>query len=112
MGPLMLSQVDQFRRFARSANRRFLYRFPLADQRDYAPVMIGIHFAVEQKDSGHLHGLNDRINFGGITAFRKIRDTFNQSTGHGEKDNGQQFSQATTEKLPAEEENRLWQDCP
>ena len=77
MRALMLGQVDQFRGFADAANRRFLNRFALADQRDDAAVVIGVHLAVEEIDAGNLHGLDDGINFGGVAAFREVGHAFN-----------------------------------
>ena len=46
-----------------------------------------VHLAVEQIDAGNLHGFDDGIDFGGIAAFGKIGNAFNESVGHGKKDN-------------------------
>ena len=69
MRSLMHSQVNQLRRLAHPANRRFLNRLALAHQRDHAAVVVGIHLAVEQVHAVHLHGVDDGIHFGLITAF-------------------------------------------
>ena len=79
MRSLMLSQVDQLRRFTHASNRRFLNRLALSHQRDHAAVVVGIHLAIEQIDAVYFHGVNDRIHFRFIAAFRKIRNTLNKS---------------------------------
>ena len=77
MRALMPGQVDQLRRLAHAANGRFLNGFALADQRDHAAVVVGIHLAVEQIDAGHLHGFDDGIDLGRVAAFGKIGNAFN-----------------------------------
>jgi hypothetical protein len=47
--------------------------------------VIGVHFAIEKIDTGNFHRCNDGVNFGGVTAFGKIRNTFNQSDRHGKR---------------------------
>ena len=59
----------------------FLNGFALADQRDDAAVVVGVHFAIEQIDAGHFHGVDDGVNFGFIAAFGEIRNTFDER-GH------------------------------
>jgi hypothetical protein len=44
--------------------------------------VVGVHLPVKQIDAGELHGFDDGIDFGGIAAFRKIRNAFNESVGH------------------------------
>jgi hypothetical protein len=43
--------------------------------------VVGVHLAIEQVDAGHLHGVDDGVNFGFIAAFGEIRDTFDER-GH------------------------------
>jgi hypothetical protein len=57
--------------------------------------MVGIHLAVKQVNAGDLHGFDDGVNLGRVAALRKIRNAFDKSAGHGEKDNGPSRSQAT-----------------
>ena len=82
MRTLMFGQVDQLRGLAYSADHRFLNRVAVADQRDHAAVVVGIHLAIKQIDAGHLHGIDNGVDFGLVAAFRKIRDTFDQRAGH------------------------------
>ena len=63
MRALMLGQINQLRGLAHAANRRFLDRLPLADQRDHAAVVVGIHLAIEQIDAVDLHRLDDGVHF-------------------------------------------------
>jgi hypothetical protein len=91
----MLRKVDQLGGFAYSANGGFLNGFALAYQRDDRSVVIGIHFAVEEMDSGDFHGFDYGVNFGRVAAFGKIWNAFDKSAGHGLKDNGRWFGQAT-----------------
>jgi len=77
----MRVEVDQLSGFAHPANSGFLNGFALTDQGDDAAVVVGVHFAVEQVNAGHFHGVNDGVNFGFIAAFGKIRNTFDER-GH------------------------------
>ena len=79
MRSLVPVQVDQLCRLADAANRGLLDRFPLPHQSDDAAVVIGVHLAIKQEDAVHLHGLDDGVDFGFVTAFRKIGNTLNQS---------------------------------
>src|ERR1700687_2541027 len=94
---LMLGEIDQFGGFAYPANGGFLDGFALPYECDDAAVVVGIHFAVEKINARDLHGFDNRVDFGRVAAFGKIRNAFNKSAGHGEKDNGQRFGQATGE---------------
>ncbi len=76
MRPLVHIQIDQLRGFAHSANGRLLNRLPLAYQRDHAPVVVRIHFAIQQVNPLHLHGSDNGINFSLVASLRKIRHTF------------------------------------
>jgi hypothetical protein len=78
MRSLMYRQINQLRRLAHPANRRFLNRFALPHQRDHATVVIGIHLAIQQVHAIHLHGLDNGIDFGLVPAFRKVRNTFHE----------------------------------
>ena len=81
----MMSEVDQFGGFADAANGGFLDRLAFADQGDDAAVVVGIHFAVEQVDAGHLHGVDDGVNFGFIAAFGEIGNAFDER-GHNREE--------------------------
>src|ERR1700722_11088239 len=78
-------QVDKFRGLAHAANRGLLNGLALADQRDDAAVVVGVHFTVEQVDAGHFHGVDDGVNFGLVAALRKIRNTFDERGHKGEE---------------------------
>src|SRR5947207_12426456 len=79
MGALMLIQVDQLCSFADATNSGFLHGFAFPDQRDYATIVVGIHFAIKKEHTIKLHGFNNGINFGFVPAFGKIRDTLHES---------------------------------
>ena len=74
-------EVDEFGGLAHAADGGFLNGLALADQSDDAAVVIGVHFAIEQVDAGHFHGVDDGVNFGFVAAFREIRNTFDER-GH------------------------------
>jgi len=107
MRALMLGEVDEFGGLANSADGSFLDGFAIADQGDDAAVVIGIHLAVEEIDSGNFHGFEDGINFGGVAAFRKIGDAFDKSAGHGRKDNGGRRGEATRASILRVAKHRL-----
>ena len=86
MCAFVFGQVDQLCGLADAADGGFLNGFPLADQRDHAAVVIGIHLPVEKIHARHLHGFNDRIDLGLVTAFREIWNAFNECVGHERKD--------------------------
>ena len=92
---LMLGQIDQLRGLPYPANGGFLNGFTLADQGDDRAVMVRIHLAVEEIDAWDLHGFDNGIDFGRVAAFREIRNAFDKSAGHGQKDNGRWMGQAT-----------------
>src|SRR5262249_19899871 len=76
---LVLGQINQLRGLADPANNAFLYRFALAHQRDDAAVVIGVHLTIEQVHAIDLHGIDDGIDYGFITALRKVGNAFDQS---------------------------------
>ncbi len=78
----MFGEVDQLRSLPYPADRGFLNGFSLADQRDHAAVVIGVHLAIQQKNAGNLHRLDNGINLGLVAAFGKIRNAFHQSAWH------------------------------
>ena len=92
---LMFGEIDQLGGLPDPANGGFLNGFTLADQGDDAAVVVGIHLPVEEIDAGDLHGFDNGIDFGRVAAFGKIRNAFDQSAGHGEKDNGRWLGEAT-----------------
>ena len=73
----MPGEVDEFGGLADAANGSFLNGFAVADQRDDAAVVVGIHLPVEEIDARNLHGFDDGIDLGGVAAFRKVGDAFN-----------------------------------
>jgi len=83
MGASMCGQIDQFGSLPHAANGGFLNGFALANQSDDAAVVVGVHFAVEQVDAGHLHGVDDGVNFGFIASFREVRNTFDERGHNG-----------------------------
>ncbi len=95
MSSLMMGEVDQFGGLACAANGGFLNGLAVADESDDRAIVVGIHFAVEEIDSRNFHGGDDGVNFGRVAAFGKIRNAFNKSAAHGEKDNGRGAGQAT-----------------
>src|SRR5208282_727224 len=76
VGALVFREIDQLGSLPYSANGGFLNGVALADQRNNAAVVVGIHLAVEEIDAGDFHGFDDGINFGGVAAFGKIGDAF------------------------------------
>jgi len=77
MGALMVIEINEFRRFADTSQRRFANLFLRTDQRDYGPVVVGVHFLVEQIHVRTCEQrLNDRLNFPGIASFAEVRNAF------------------------------------
>src|SRR5205085_8070727 len=68
----VLREINEFGGAADAANGCLSDSVTLADQGDDAAVVVGVHFAVQQKNAGHFHGGDKRVNLGGIAAFRKI----------------------------------------
>ena len=68
---------------AHPANGCFLNGFALADNRNDAAVVVGVHFAIQQVNAGHFHGVDDGVNFGLVAAFGEVGDAFDQR-GHNE----------------------------
>jgi len=68
----MLGEIDQLGGLAYAANGGFLDGVTLADQSDDAAVVVGIHLAVEEIDSGDFHGFDNGIDFGRVAAFGKL----------------------------------------
>ena len=85
MSALMLGEIDQLRRLAYTADGRLLNSLALADQRDDAAVMIGVHLAVEQVNTADLHSLDNGVNACFVAALRKIRNAFHQRRHNGEE---------------------------
>src|SRR4029077_2182650 len=81
MCALMLGEVDQLRGLAYAANRRLGNGFAIADNGYDAPVMVGIHLAIQQRDAGNFHGVDNGVNYGFVAAFREIGNAFNEC-GH------------------------------
>src|SRR5438552_1914549 len=82
MRSLMHVQINQLRRFANATDGGLLDWLTLADQRDDATIVVGIHLAIEQIDAVYLHGVNDRINLRFVAPLGKIWDTLHQSCWH------------------------------
>jgi hypothetical protein len=70
-------------RLADAADGGLLNRVAFANESDHATVVVGIHFAVEQIDARHFHGVNDGVNFGLIAAFGEIGNTFDERGHNG-----------------------------
>ena len=81
----VLRQVDQLGGLADAANRRLGDGLPLADERDDAAIVVGVHLPVEQIHAGNLHGFDNGIDFGRVAAFREIGHAFNESLGHDKR---------------------------
>jgi hypothetical protein len=79
MRSLVLVQINQLGGLTDAPDRSLLNRLPLPDESDDAAIVISVHLAIEQKNAVHLHGLDDRVYFGFVAAFRKIGNTFDQS---------------------------------
>ncbi len=74
-----------FRSLAHAADGGFLNGLALAGQSNDAAIVVGVHFAIEQVDAGHLHGLDDGVNFGFVAAFGEIRNAFDERGHKGEE---------------------------
>ena len=77
-------QIDEFGSLAHATNGGFLNRFAFANQCDDGAVVIGVALAVEQVDAGHLHGVDDGVDLGLVSAFREIWNTFDER-GHNRR---------------------------
>src|SRR5581483_12099128 len=84
MRALVRGEVDQLGGFSDAADGGFLDGFALADEGNDAAIVVRIHLAVEEVDAGQLHGFHDGVDFGLVTAFRKIGYAFYESR-HGER---------------------------
>ena len=69
MRTLMFGEIEQLRGLPYPADGGFLNGFAFADQRDHATVVVGVHFAIEKKDAGNLHGVDNGIDLRLVTAF-------------------------------------------
>ena len=56
-------EVDDFSGFAHAADGGFLNGFALAHESNHAAIVVGVHFAIEEVDAGHLHRVNDGVDF-------------------------------------------------
>jgi hypothetical protein len=83
MGAGVNVEIDQLSGFAHAANGGFLNGFAVSDQGDDAAVVVGVHFAVEQVDAGHFHGVDDGVNFGFVAAFGEIGYAFDERGHNG-----------------------------
>ncbi len=80
MRTLVFRQVDQFHGFAGAQDSRFRHRLRFARQRDYAAVMVGVHFAIQHIYARHTaHRRDNGIDLRGVAAFAKIGHALNQS---------------------------------
>ncbi len=78
--PRMFCQIDQFHGLAGSQNGRFRHRVRIPRQRDHAPVMVGVHFAIQHINTRYAaHGCDNGIHLRRISPFGKIRHALNQS---------------------------------
>ena len=74
----VLVEINEFCRSSHAPDRRFLNSFALSHKSDHAAVVVGVHLAIQHVNAIHFHGLDDRVYFGLIAAFRKIGDTLDQ----------------------------------
>ena len=72
----MFREIDHLGGLSYPANGGFLDGIAVANQGDDRAVVVGIHFAVEEIDTGNFHGFDYCVNFGWIAAFRKIWNAF------------------------------------
>ncbi len=83
MRSLLLGEIDQRDGLFHRAERRIGHRRGRTNEGQHAAVVIRIGLAVQEHHLGDSEdSLHDRINFAGIAAFRKIRDTLNQLSRH------------------------------
>ena len=85
MGALVLGQIDEFGGFADPANGRFLDGLTLADKRDHAAVVVGVHLSIQEIDAVDFHGVDDGVDFGLVAAFGEIRNAFHQRRHNGQE---------------------------
>src|ERR1035441_8364403 len=80
---LMFGEVDQRDRLFDPAEGCVGHRRRRSDERQNAAIVIRVGFAVKQHDIGHREDrLHDRIHFGGIAPFGKIRNTLYKLSRH------------------------------
>ena len=79
----VLREINNLGSLADATNGGFHELLAIADQRNDAAIVVGIHLAVEQVDAINLHRFDDGINLGLIAAFGKVGDALHQRSGHG-----------------------------
>ena len=83
MHTLVLPQVDQLHRLRHRAKRRLRHLPGLARERNHAPVVIGVHFAIENRHAPHgKNGRGQRVHPGGVASFGKVRDALHNGLRH------------------------------
>ena len=76
----MLGQVNQLGGFSHATKSCLRNGVRLACNRDYAAIVVGVAFAIQQVHAGYFaHRGDDGVNFGHIATFGKIRDRFDES---------------------------------
>ena len=78
-------KIDELGGLAHAADDRFLNGFALADQRDDRAIVVEVAFAIEKVDAGHLHSVDNGVNFGLVAAFGEIRNAFDERGHKGEE---------------------------
>ena len=89
----VLGEVDQLGGLADAANRSFGYVHRIADQRDHAAVVIGVHLAIEQINAVHLHGFDNGIDASFVAPFGEVWYTFDEC--------GHKYQDKTSTAVPA-----------
>ena len=87
MSSLVLAKIDQLGGFAHPADGSFLDGVAVANDRDDAAIVVGIHFAIQQIDTIDFHGIDDGVDFGFVASLREVGDAFYKRCGHGTRIN-------------------------
>src|SRR5262249_30653817 len=86
MRALVLVEVNQLRSLTHTANGSLLDGLAIAHESNDTAVMVGVHLTVEKENAVDFHSVNDGIDFGLVSAFREVGDTFDQGSGHNRKE--------------------------
>jgi len=81
----VLGEIDQLGGLTNTADCSFRDFRRIADQRDHATVMIGVHLAIEQINAIHLHGFDNGIDASLVAPFREVGYAFDEC-GHKYQD--------------------------
>src|ERR1700759_662464 len=81
----VLGEIDQLSGFSDTAYRSLSHIDRIAHKGNDAAVVIGVHLAVEEIDSVHLHGFDDGVDATFVASFGEVRYTFDEC-GHKDQD--------------------------